>query len=229
VNYLRQKQLFLILDNFEHLLDESVLVSEILNRAPDVKILATSRARLMLQCEWPYEIEGLSYPAEQDFNWIESGDNGFVNSFCSVDLFTRSAQRAQRDFTLKKEDYLSVARITQLVGGMPLGLELAASWVNILSCKEIALEIEQSIDFLESNMQDSPERQRSIRAVFDYSMKMIKERGREIFPKLSVFCGGFSREAAQQTFGVTPRDLMEMVGKSLVQRNADGRFDLHPL
>jgi tetratricopeptide (TPR) repeat protein len=128
-----------------------------------------------------------------------------------------------------KTDYPAVARITQLVGGMPLGLELAASWVNVLATDEIVAEIEQSLDFLESSLQDVPPRQRSIRAVFDYSWKLMSSREQQIFPKLSVFRGGFSRDAAKKVLGISARDLMGLVNKSLLQRSRDGRFDLHPL
>jgi predicted ATPase/DNA-binding SARP family transcriptional activator len=228
IDFLGPRQLLLVLDNFEHHISEAPLVSVILQQAPNVKILVTSRMRLNLQGEWVTEILGLNFPKPQDVEKY-SGDNGFVDKYCAAEFFLHAAQRARTDFTITHADYAAVARITQLVGGIPLGLELAASWVNILAPDEIAAEIEQSLDFLESSMQDVPERQRSMRAVFDHSWKLMSTREQAIFPKLSVFRGGFSREAAQKVIGVSLRDLMGLVNKSLIQRSLEGRFDFHPL
>ena len=181
IDFLRPRQLLLVLDNFEHHIPEAPLVSEILQQAPDIKILVTSRMRLNLQGEWVTEIPGLSFPDPQEVENF-SRDNGFVDKYCAAEFFLHAAQRARMDFTITHTDYAAVARITQLVGGMPLGLELAASWVNILAPDEIAAEIEQGLDFLESSMQDVPERQRSMRAVFDYSWKLMSTREQAIFP-----------------------------------------------
>ena len=228
IDFLRPRKLLLVLDNFEHHIPEASLVNEIFQQAPDIKILVTSRIRLNLQVEWVTEIPGLSFPDPQEVENF-SRDNGFVDKYCAAEFFLHAAQRSRMDFTITHTDYAAVARITQLVGGMPLGLELAASWVNILSPDEIAAEIEQGLDFLESSMQDVPERQRSMRAVFDYSWKLMSAREQAVFPKLSVFRGGFLRDAAKKILGVTPRDLMGLVNKSLILRSVGGRFDLHPL
>jgi len=228
MEFLHPRELLLVLDNFEHLTPEALLVNRLLQQAPEIKILITSRVRLNLQSERVIEIEGLSFPDLRDIVSIPR-DNGFISKYCAVEFFLSAAQRARADFTIMKTDYPAVARITQLVGGMPLGLELAASWVNVLAPDEIVTEIEQSLDFLESNLQDVPARQRSIRAVFDYSWKLMSNREQQIFPKLSVFRGGFSRDAAKMVLGISPRDLMELVNKSLLQRSREGRFDLHPL
>jgi len=228
LDFLRPRHLLLVIDNFEQHISEASLVSEILQQAPKIKILVTSRMRLNLQGEWITEIPGLHFPSPEDVEKL-SENNGFVEKYCAAEFFLHAAQRARTDFTITHADYTAVARITQLVGGMPLGLELAASWVNILAPDEIAAEIEQSLDFLESSMQDVPERQRSVRAVFDYSWKLMSPREQSIFPKLSVFRGGFSREAAKKVIGVSPRDLMGLVDKSLIQRSLNGRFDFHPL
>jgi predicted ATPase len=228
IDFLRSRQLLLVLDNFEHQIAEAPLVNQILQQAPGIKVLATSRVRLNLQGELVTEIPGLSFPDPEEVESI-SRDNGFIDKYCAAEFFLHAAQRARTNFTITHADYAAVARITQLVGGMPLGLELAASWVNVLAPDEIAAEIEQGLDFLESSMQDVPERQRSMRAVFDYSWKLMSAREQAIFPKLSVFRGGFAREAAKKVIGVSPRDLMGLVNKSLIQRSLDGRFDLHPL
>ena len=112
---------------------------------------------------------------------------------------------------------------------MPLGLVLAAAWTEILSPTEIAEKIEQSLDFLETDLQDMPERQRSIRAVIDHSWGLLTERQREGFQALSVFRGGFTHQVAQRVTGASLRDLKGLVDRSLVQRTPTGRYDVHEL
>jgi tetratricopeptide (TPR) repeat protein len=120
---------------------------------------------------------------------------------------------------------------------MPLGILLAAAWVEMLTPREIAVEISQSIDFLEADWRDAPERQRSIRAVYNHSWNLLAEREREVFQGLSVFRGGFTREAAQAVTGATLRELRALVSKSLVQHTpapsamlrTGGRYEVHEL
>jgi hypothetical protein len=125
---------------------------------------------------------------------------------------------------------LSVIRICRLVEGMPLGIELAASWVEVLSLDEIAHEIGKSLDFLETDMRDLPTRHRSIRAVFEYSWQLMRADEQVAFAKLSVFRGGFTREAAGEVAGATLRILSALVNKSLIRRNPQsGRYAIHEL
>ena len=192
LGFLHPRQLLLVLDNFEHLVPEARFVSELLQEAPQLTILATSRVRLNLHGEWAAEIPGLSFP---DSSAIESlpNDSGIIDTYHAVGFFLQAAQRARADFTLASVDYPVVARITQLVAGIPLGLELAAAWINVLSPEDIAAEIEAGLDFLETDTQDVPARQRSIRATFEYSWKLMSKREqRRSFPN-SPFSEGDSR------------------------------------
>jgi tetratricopeptide (TPR) repeat protein len=115
------------------------------------------------------------------------------------------------------------------VGGMPLGILLAAAWLTILTPAEIAAEIEASLDFLETDLRDVPERQRSMRAVFDHSWNLLTAREQAVMQALSVFRGGFSREAAHQVAGATLRELRALVDKSLLGRDLTGRYGIHEL
>src|SRR5207249_7677928 len=116
--------------------------------------------------------------------------------------------------------------ICRLVGGMPLGILLAAPWVEVLSLPEIAREIENNLSFLETAQRDVPERQRSMRAAFDYSWNLLSEAERDVFKKLSVFRGGFTRDAAQQVADAPLKVLMTLTNKSLLRRDTNtGRFD----
>ncbi|NIP18555.1 MAG: hypothetical protein GWM87_10630, partial [Xanthomonadales bacterium] len=234
LNYLRSKNKLILLDNFEHLLacperghsvrsrrDGLGLVSDVLETAPDVKILSTSRARLNVQGEHLFHLAGMDFP-----DWETPED---ALHYSAVKLFLQSARRVRPGFELAAADLRHVARICRLVGGMPLGILLAAGWLEMLAPAEIAAEISQSLDFLETDLRDVPERQRSMRAVFDHSWSLLTEREREVFQGLSVFRGGFTRQAAQQVTGASLRELMALVNKSLLQRDPRGRYEIHEL
>ncbi len=219
LDYLREKQMLLILDNFEHLISGASIVGDILRAAPDVQIITTSRERLRLQGERVYDVPGMTFP-----DWETPEE---LNEFSAVRLFMQSARRVQPDFEINKDTAPCVARITRLVQGMPLGIELAAAWLEVLSPSEIVSEIEKSFDFLETDLQDVPERHRSLRAVFEYSWNLLAQDEREVLAQLAVFRGGFSREAAMAVTGAALRTLTALVNKSLLRRAPDGRYELH--
>jgi predicted ATPase/DNA-binding CsgD family transcriptional regulator len=221
LNALRDKCLLLVMDNFEHLLEGAALVSELLAAAPDVKVLATSREALNLQEEWLYNVAGMAFPGAR------GDDDRPFEDFSAVRLFAQSARRQRPDFSLEDERD-GVLRICQLVEGMPLGLELAAVWVRSLSCCEIADEIERGIDFLETNSRNMPARHRSMRVVLEQSWRMLSAAEQDAFKRLSVFRGGFTREAAQAVTDASLRLLSALVDKSLLRWDA-GRYDLHEL
>src|SRR5262249_6609742 len=156
LDYFRDKSLLLVLDNCEHLLGGIGIVSEILAAAPNVKILATSRERLNLREEWVFEVQGLAFPASEAETEIEA--------YGAVQLFVQNARRVQSSFALDPAHVPAVTHICQLVGGMPLGIELASAWVRALSCEQIAQEIEHSLDILETSARNVPARHRTMRA-----------------------------------------------------------------
>jgi predicted ATPase/DNA-binding SARP family transcriptional activator len=219
VNYLRDKTMLLVLDNFEHLLDASELVTEILQRAPRVKMVTTSRERLNLQGEWLFDLRGLSVPSPNQVDRIEKSS--------AVELFLQRARRVQPGITLQTEDRSAMLRICQLVEGLPLALELAATWVSMLSFAEIAREIERNLDFLASATRDVPGRHQSLRATFEHSWKLLATEERSALCGLAIFQGGFDRDAAEQIVGATLPRLAALVSKSLVRRTESGRYDLH--
>lgn len=133
-----------MLDNFEHLADGAAFVGDILAAATAVKLLITSRERLHLQEEWVYEVQELDYPAQDSETEIEG--------YGAVQLFVHSARRVSPHFRLTKLYKPPVARICRLVGGMPLGIELASAWTRALPCDEIAREIERSLAVMESQL-----------------------------------------------------------------------------
>jgi predicted ATPase/class 3 adenylate cyclase len=216
LDYLSERSTLLVLDNFEHLVDGSRLLAELIERAPGVELLTTSRERLNLQSEWVFDVEGLG---------LAESNGGSA----ALRLFSERATQIEPGFTLSEEERAGALRICRAVGGMPLGIELAASWVAMLSCAEIADEIERNVDFLATSMQDVPERHRSLRAAFDHSWRLLSAEQRDAFARLSVFRGSFDREAAHAVARADLRVLSELVSKSLVRRPDFGRFELHEL
>ena len=219
LNYLQEKNLLLVLDNMEHLLDGVSLLTEILEYAPGVKFLTTSRQRLNIRDEWVLEISGLRYP--------EQFQTAAFDSYGAIQLFLQHARRIQVGYTLPEEEIPYLIRICQMVEGLPLALELASSWARLLSCREIAQEIEQSLDFLSTSLYDVPERHRSLRGVFEYSWNRLSEQEQIIFNRLSVFKGGFQREAAQQVAEATLADLSSLLDKSFLRRTTGGHYRTH--
>jgi DNA-binding SARP family transcriptional activator/predicted ATPase len=227
LDFLREKRLLLILDSFEGLVHWAGLLEQIHTHAAGIQMLATSRQRLGLQGEWMMEVKGLDYPGKQPEK--TEGIPEAFQTYSAVELFLQAARRARVTFQASTEELASVSRIAQLLEGMPLGLELAATWVNTLSCQEIADEISRGLDFLEASQWHGSERQRSMRAVFDRSWELLSAREQAILPCLSVFRGSFTRQAAEQAAGISLRELAGLVDQSLVRRTPQGRFDLHDL
>lgn len=223
-----KQPVLIVLDNFEHLLVQSLtgdkqgavdLVSQFLQCLPNIRILATSRERLNLQGEWTYELHGLAVPPQES--------SGKLEDYSAAALFMQSALRTKADFELTDTEKPALIQILQLVDGTPLAIELAAAWVGMLSCQEIAQEIRSNIGFLTSSMRNIPERHRSLRATFDHSWKLLSDQERDALSCLSVFQGGFDRSAAEKVVGATLPLLASLVSKSLVRRVENGRYDLH--
>jgi predicted ATPase/Tfp pilus assembly protein PilF/predicted amidohydrolase len=221
LNYLREKRLLLLLDSFEHLIQGAGIVGEILQAAALVKVLATSRERLNLMGEWTVEVAGLPVP--------ESAETEDADQYGGVRLFVECARRVRAGFVLSSEDREAVVRICRLVDGIPLAIELASSWVRALSCSEILQEMEHGLDLLATSLRDAPERHRSLRAVFDHSWTLLADRERDALKRMSVFRGGFRREAAGTVTGAALPVLSSLVDKSLLRWNPSGRYEMHQL
>ncbi len=226
LDFLREKRLLLILDNFEHLQSEAALVADILAHAPGVKLLVTSRVRLNLQGEQLYPVSGMRTPDRAEAQaWADPAAQ--AQPFSAVQLFLDRARRVQPNFVLTRENAGPVLEICRLVQGMPLALELAAAWLALLPPEEIAAEIARGLDFLETEQADVPDRQRSLRAVFETSWKLLSETEREAFQRLCVFAGSFSRAVAEHVSGAGLRTLLALADKSWLQPVEGGRYQLH--
>lgn len=214
--------MLLILDNCEHLVGVVDLVVELLQQAPALRILATSRERLKVQGEHLYPVQGMRYSLDLTL--------ATANDASAVRLFVQCVRRVQPTFTLTEASLPDVLRICQLVDGMPLGLELAATWADLLPLTTIVQEIEQNLDFLATDWRNTPERQRSLRAVFNWSWQMLSAEEQQIFGRLAIFRGGFTHAAAHAVTGASRQVLTNLCHKSLlVARPGEERYELHEL
>ena len=221
LDFFREKQMLLVLDNMEHLLEGSEFLSRLLRQAPGLLLLVTSRERLNLREEQVYEIEGLPWPAAT----IEEG----LEEYAAVSLFVQTARRAQRRFALSEREAPCVARICRIVEGLPLAVELAAAWIPVRTCSEMATEIEHNLDILATTLRNVPARHRSLHAAFEHSWGLLSAQERGALGRLSLFPGGFEEEAARQIADTPPATLAALVVKSLLRRDASGRYEMHRL
>jgi predicted ATPase/DNA-binding SARP family transcriptional activator/Tfp pilus assembly protein PilF len=227
LNYLRQKEMLLVLDNMEHLLAGVSILAEMLRQAPGVVLLVTSRERLNLREEWVFQVEGLAYP--QRGTAVEGGQGKALEGCSAVDLFVQSAQRVRRDLPRSDSEMQAIVEICRLVAGVPLALELAAAWVTVRSCEEIAREIERNLDVLSSNFRDVPPRHQSMRATFEHSWALLSAEEQRVFARLSVFRGGFGQVAATTVTDASPPMLLTLSDKSLIRQVAPNRYEMHEL
>jgi predicted ATPase len=217
---LANKNALLVLDNFEQLTGWAEFLSALLAVAAEIKLLVTSRERLNLPGEWVLELVGLSYPGQQA--------PAKLLQYPAVQLFVKAAERVTH-FVPGESDWLAIASICQRLEGMPLGIEMAAACVKMLTCQEIAAEIEQDLDFLAATWRGVPERHSTLRAVFETSWRLLPEDECQAFCRLAVFRGGFRREAAHEIANASLPLLSSLVDKSFVRQVASGRFEIHPI
>ncbi|MBN2148008.1 MAG: tetratricopeptide repeat protein [Anaerolineales bacterium] len=221
IHYLQEKRMLLVLDNFEHLVEAGELVGEIIKRCPGVKIVCTSRQPLNLYMEWVQDVGGLGYPGGR-----EAVAAGEALSYSALALFDQTAQRIQAHFSLEKE-LEAASQICRMLEGLPLGVELAASWTRIHRCTEIVRQLEQGLDVVATTMRDLPERHRSLRAACAHSWNLLSGPEQQVFSKLAVFRGEFSAEAAGWTAEAGAEMLAGLVEKSLLRRGEAGQFSIH--
>lgn len=221
LDFLRPRELLLVLDGFEHLAAAAATLADLVRWAPEVRILVTSRSRLAVREEWALRLTGLQLPAEGASTVAEA------ESSAAIQCFLQSAQRVAPSFRLSPENLSHVTRVCRLVEGLPLGIELAAAWVRLYGPQQIADQIENSLDFL--HLPDVPPSQRhgSLRGTFDSSYSLLSEAQRRLLSRSSVFRGGFMLDAARLVAGADPAAVDALLDRSLLQISSVHRLDLH--
>lgn len=217
------KHMLLLLDNIEHLKGAAPMLLGLVQRCPQLTLLVTSRERLKLDLETVFPIAGLPFPKHDSLTADEA------LHFNAVTLFVQRAKRARPDFMLTPEQLPDVLHVCRLVEGLPLALELAAAWISILPAREIAAELEKNLDVLTTRTRNAAERHKSLRSAFEHSWGLLSKKEQFVLRRLSVFRGGFRREAASKVAGTTIPILAALVDKSLLHFSATGRYDRHPL
>ena len=208
-NYLHNKQLLLLLDNFEHLLEQGPALLELVESAPGLKILLTTRESLPLREAWFHPVAGLEY-----------GD--------ALRLFAQVAKRNQPDFDVQ-ESMPEVMRICRMVECMPLALELAANWLKVLTIGEVADEIEKGIDILSAHDAGDDERHASMRAIFNETWQRLTGSERSLLRRFSLFRGGADRAAIGEIIGAGLPLLATLVNKALLRSDRQSRYRMHEL
>lgn len=212
LEHLREKHALLILDNFEHIMEGSDLVHDILQYAPHITVLVTSQVRLNLQAEWIFDVEGLSYPSNDAQIQME------LAQYSAVKLFVQRATQVQLTFQASQSALMIIVRICQQVAGIPLAIELAAASVRTLSIAEIEEQIRSNFDVLTTSLRDVPTRHRSLRAVFEHAWNLLSETERTLLSRLAIFRGSFTVDASVYVTGADITALLTLVNKSLLRQ-----------
>jgi DNA-binding SARP family transcriptional activator/predicted ATPase len=221
ISRLRDRTLLLVLDQLDHHPGIPGFLHELMQQAPGVRLLIASSSRLKLAGEWVLPLYGLEVPESDNPDEIRRSD--------AVQLFMQTVQRACGVCGFEEEQLPYIAHICRVVEGMPLGIELAAAWARLLPYRDIAQEIETNYRFLTSSGLEASERHSSLTAAFDYSWALLSAEERILTARLSVFRGGFVREAAEQVTGASLPALAVLMDKCLIQRTLSGRYQAHRL
>lgn len=219
IHALVDKNLLLVLDNFEHLIGATPFLVALLEKTRSLKLLVTSRVRLNLRSEQLISLDGLSTPGPDELVHAMVVDEAILNAYSATQLFVQRARVVLPDLVLSATTNAAIVRICHLVQGLPLGLELAAAWLRMLTCEEIASEIQRHLDFLDNSQTDTPIHQRGLRAVFNHSWRLLSPAEQQLLRQLAVFRGGFTRVAAGTVTTAPLALLAALIDKSLVRRS----------
>lgn len=194
--HLKDRQLLLILDNFEQLIPGSAQISELLNAAPELRIVVTSRAHLRLSVDHEFVVPPLAVPSIGTSESLEQ-----LSHYPAVRLFVARAQRAKSGFALTNENASAVTEICRRLEGLPLAIELAAARIRVMSPATILSRLEHQLTLLTGGPRDMPVRQQTMRATLQWSHDLLEEMERRLLACLAVFVGGFTLEAAEAVCG----------------------------
>ncbi len=224
LRYLRGREMLLVLDNYEQILPDVMLIVDILRTAPRVRLLITSREPLSIYGETVLDLGGMKVPPE----WFPLTVKN-AGKFSALSFFSKCAKRALPGFSLSAETLPYVVRIVRQVGGLPLAIEHAAAWVRNLPISEIADEIERSFGLLSQFLTGLPERHHSVEGIIAEAWNRLSGKEQDVGTALAVLGGEFSRQASRTFANATPAVLASLIGRSLIRLLPSGRYEMHPL
>jgi predicted ATPase/class 3 adenylate cyclase len=219
INYLRQRRVLLILDNFEQVTDAASHVSELLAAAPELTVLATSRSALRIYGEREYPVPPLAAPDPRNHETVES-----ISQYEAVALFIERAMGVKPDFTVTNDNAPAVAEISSRLDGLPLAIELAAARINVLTPQAMLARLGDRLSLLSGGGRDRPERQQTLRGAIDWSYELLSPDEATLFRRLAIFVGGARLDAIES---ICPGDelsidildgLTSLVDKSLLRQ-----------
>lgn len=220
IRALVSKEILLVFDSAEKHDRVGEVISQLLRSVPGIKILVTSRRRLHIFGEHVFEVQGFELPSRETVN---------PHEFEAVNFFLTTAQRNKPDFLIDLHNAADVIKIIQVLGGVPLAIELAAAKVFLYSCKEILSKLRTGLDVLEYSGSGYSRRHLSVQATFDYSWGLLTEKERKTLSALSVFAGGFTRKAAGNVTETSSEILNSLLDHCLIKQEREERYDFHPL
>lgn len=216
-NHLRLRRCLLILDNFESADIAQPLLLELLAAAPSISLLVTSRHRLTLQAVYTLLLEGLPIPTTV----------AEARATPSIQLLTERAERTAAGWRIQEGELEAAMALCTLIHGMPLGIELTASWVAHAGVATVHRQLQRNLDQVAVAYQDLPPRHRSLRALFNASWQLLNPQEQQVLSALTVFQGTFSQEAAIRITDAAPSILADLVRKSLVRQVGEAQYVLH--
>ena len=216
VEHLTDRELLLLLDNFEHVIASAPLVADLLHAAPALKVVATSRRPLRLAGEQEYDVPPLNVP-----EWRRDTDLDELARSEAIALFVARAAAVRHGFRLTAENAPAVAAICTRLDGLPLGIELAAARVRVLPPAALLARLEHALDLLTGGVREQPERQRTLRGALDWSHELLEPAEQTLFRRLAVFAGDWTlaqAEAICDPAGDLGIDVLDGLG-SLVEKS----------
>ena len=223
VESIHQKQMLLILDNCEHLIETiAVLVADLLLGCPQLNIICTSREALRIGGEWQYKISTLDMPEN-----LSSMDINLLSNYSAIALFSSRAKSALSDFSLQVNNVNEIFAICKKLDGLPLAIELIAPRIRFMSPKTLLEQISNQSALYSNGMRGLPPRQKTLHNAIRWSYELLPTNEQKLIRHLSVFSGSFSMESAISIFqdlgsgGSIPEFFSSLVDKSLVQHTID--------
>jgi predicted ATPase/class 3 adenylate cyclase len=218
--YLADKQILLVIDNVEQVLDAADHLAQVLSATRCVKLLCTSRESLHISAEQVYPVPPLDVP-----DLARLPDHHVLSQYAAVELFVQRAKAVAPQFAVTTTNAPAVAEICVELDGLPLAIELAAVRIAVLSPEDMLTRLGERLKLLRGGPRDAPERHRTIARTLEWSYDLLSADEQELFASLAVFSGGFSLAAAEEVCDADLDDVGSLVGKSLVRRD-DQRFTM---